>query len=251
MLDKGSDGYNKAIRGLCNNCMILKAAYDLADKNGKRLDLSDGVYIHHIVMMDRTGKSPSGGGIAPSFNCKGTGKGFGKGFGASPKGGMGMARHAGSIADAFGAPDQIPGFGAAMIAKGHEMDDILYAAPNSTIKSGFWVGPKDGMFAQIEAINYRNTPRDVYLSIDAEFLPMDKRPDDYLHVALGMMTAASCSQGTALTFRTFFFLFLHQLMSHLDPPTDKPITYKSDPMAMRGEGYILNICKILKSDAML
>jgi hypothetical protein len=182
--------------------MILKASYDLANKDGKKLDLSDGVYIHHIIILDSTGRSPKSGGVLPNLNCRGS-KGYGKGLGASSVGSMGMAGRssARSIADSFVAPDQ-GGFGAALIAKGHEMDDILYAAPNSSIKSGFWVGQRDGMMAQIEAINYRNAPQDVYLSIDAEFLPMDKRPDDYLYVALAMMTAASCSQGTALTFCT-------------------------------------------------
>jgi hypothetical protein len=58
-------------------------------------------------------------------------------------------------------------YGAVVIAKGHENEASLYAAPgNSSIKSGFYIGPADLISVNIEPINYKTPPQEVYLNID-------------------------------------------------------------------------------------
>jgi hypothetical protein len=174
--------------------MLLKANYDLADKDGKRLDLKDGVYIHHIIMSDKTGRM-GGGGVFPKCQGRGGLAGLFRGGATAPKGSSAMRFAA--AAQAAGGPIQKRqglGFGSILVVKGHEDDAILYAPPNNAFKSGNWFGEKPGLVANIEAINYRNYPQEVYLSIDAEYLQMDgRRPADYLNIGFGMMSTGGCS----------------------------------------------------------
>jgi hypothetical protein len=188
--------------------MLLKANYDLADKDGKRLDLKDGVYIHHIIMSDRTGRM-GGGGVFPKCQRRGGLGGLFGGGAISPKGSMSEHSHGSSAmryaaaALAAGGPIQKRqglGFGSILVVKGHEDDPILYAPPNNAFKSGNWFGENPGLTANIEAINYRNYPQDVYLSIDAEYLQMDgRRPADYLNIGFGMMSTGGCGGGLNLS----------------------------------------------------
>jgi hypothetical protein len=191
--------------------MLLKANYDLADKDGTRLDLKDGVYIHHIIMSDRTGRM-GGGGVFPKCQRRGGLTGLFRGGATAPAAPKGsMSRHSYGIsamrnavaAQAGGGPIQKRqglGFGSILVVKGHEDNAILYAPPNNTFKSGSWFGEKPTLVANIEAINYRNYPQEVYLSIDAEYLQMDgHRPADYLNIGFGMMSTAGCGGGLNLS----------------------------------------------------
>jgi hypothetical protein len=187
--------------------MLLKANYDLADKDGKKLDLKDGVYIHHIIMSDRTGRMGGGGlspkcqglgGLASLFGGK-TAKTASKGENSLGSSAMGNA----AAAQAAGGPIQKRqglGFGSILVVKGHEDNAILYSPPNDAFKSGNWFGENPGLTANIEAINYRNHPQEVYLSIDAEYLQMNSsRPADYLNIGFGMMSTGGCGGGLNLS----------------------------------------------------
>jgi hypothetical protein len=183
--------------------MLLKASYDLADKDGRKLDLKDGVYIHHIIMSDKTGRM-GGGGLFPK--CQGLG-GLASLFGGgitAPKGGQSSSAMRDAVAaQAAGGPIQKRqglGFGSILVVKGHEDNAILYSPSSNTFKSGNWFGENPGLTANIEAINYRDYPQDVYLSIDAEYLQMDgNRPADYLNIGFGMMSTAGCGGGLNLS----------------------------------------------------
>jgi hypothetical protein len=166
--------------------MLLKADYSLTDAAGTRLTLLDGVYIHHIIIMDATPSSGTTTLMAATPSCGKAGSGLGL-VGGLFGGGKGAL------------PSPARGVGGVLISKGHENQPTMYAAPGAPFKSGFWLGRTDAITANVEAINYKNEPREVYLSIDTEYVQMEKRPTDYLAVGQGMITSGGCNMaGLAL-----------------------------------------------------
>jgi hypothetical protein len=197
--DKGADGYMKQIAGPCSNCMLLKADYSLTDRDGKRLTLVDGVYIHHIIVMDNTPASGTVTLLAATPSC-------GKAGGLGQLGGLIQGFLGGSLG---GAKGRVPkGVGGVLISKGHANEATMYAVPGAPFQSGFWLGKNDAIMANVEAISYKDEQREVYLSIDTEYLQMEKRPSEYLAVGQGMITSGGCSMtGLALRkFRHYFYL---------------------------------------------
>ena len=183
-LDKGSDAFFQNLSGFCRNCTILKADYYLSDKTGNKLTLNDGVYIHHIILMDLTHQTF---GVPILAQCPNS----------NPL-----------TALLSGFTSKIP---ATLIAKGHEEGAIFYSPPNNTIKSGFWMDKNDIISSNVEAINYKNEPQDVYLAIDYEYLQGMERPTDYLEVGMGMITSSGCK--FALDLRMYHHLAIAEFSS--------------------------------------
>jgi hypothetical protein len=180
----------KRIAGPCASCMLLKADYTLTDRSGTRLTLADGVYIHHIIIADATPSSGTNTLLAATPSC-------GK---ASAKSGGGLGSLGPLVQGFLGGGLPKSSMGGVLISKGHENEPTMYAAPGAQFKSGFWIGKNDAITANVEAINYRNQQREVYLSIDTEYIQMgEKRPAEYLAVGQGMITSGGCNMaGLAL-----------------------------------------------------
>jgi hypothetical protein len=82
-----------------------------------------------------------------------------------------------------------------MITKGGEDKVSFYRALNSTLQTGFWLGKQDNISISIEAINYKNDPKDVYFAIDYEYLPFPEgKPKDFYDVTMGMMSSNGCGK---------------------------------------------------------
>jgi hypothetical protein len=183
--------------------MLLKADYSLTDERGARLTLVDGVYIHHIIVSDAAPASGTTTLLAATPSCgKSTaqnGGGLGS-LGALVQGFLGGAPGGGPKGPASKGGLPVRGIGGVLISKGHENEPTMYAAPGATFKSGFWIGKNDAITANVEAINYKNEPQEVYISIDTEYLQMEeKRPSEYLAVGQGMITSGGCNMaGLAL-----------------------------------------------------
>jgi hypothetical protein len=71
------------------------------------------------------------------------------------------------------------------IGKGNEADPSYFSAPNSTVKSGFWLSKTDRLVGGADVVHYKNEDQDVYIGIDVEYLQFDKKPADYLDVGVG------------------------------------------------------------------
>ena len=181
--------------------MLLKADYSLTDRSGTRLTLADGVYIHHIIITDATPASGTNTLLAATPSC---GKASAKnGGGLGSLGGLVQGFLGGVLGGAKGGlpkRSMASGIGGVLISKGHENEPTMYAVPGAQFKSGFWVGKNDAITANVEAINYKNEQREVYLSIDTEYIQMgEKRPAEYLAVGQGMITSGGCNMaGLAL-----------------------------------------------------
>jgi hypothetical protein len=196
-LDAHSDLIEQNVAGFCKNCMVLRANAEISNKDGKQLDLNDGIYTHHIVVSN-LGRGAGIAPILPSMNvCKGSNsKSFEKIFGMSPRGGARDARgssHQKRNPQASGGGFGPRGF-SIFIAKGNEGDTSIFAPVNSTLaKSGYWIGEGDKMSAIAEIVNYNDEPREVFLAFDMEYLKFDgPRPSDYLDVSFGYMFTEQC-----------------------------------------------------------
>jgi hypothetical protein len=79
------------------------------------------------------------------------------------------------------------------IGQGDEGSAMTFTAKNSPIKSGFWIGDKDKFNVMSEAINYDNVAKDMYISMEYEYLPMPSRPKEYYDVGMGAINVSPCS----------------------------------------------------------
>jgi hypothetical protein len=213
-LDKQSDVIEEGLNGICKECMVLSARAEIVDKDGKKLDTKDGVYIHHILVADLgrkmvvppmapTGFSSKGGCPARAKGVKGAGGmgGMSGMSGVRPKSLSKLRKKApqfGGLGSLFGgkagSSSSLPSGLSLFIGKGNEGDSSIFAPLNSTaVKSGFWIGKNDKMTATAEVVNYRDTPKDVYFAIDMEYLKFDGgRPAGYLDVGFGALLIEQC-----------------------------------------------------------
>lgn len=193
-MDKASDIVDVHMAGFCKDCMVLRAGASISDKDGNRLGIKDSVYVHHIILTD-VGRTP----VSPPterVTCP-TGPGGGLTL-ITPKGSENKDQgHAGGHSKRW---PQISGLTSLLgptsvfIGKGNEADDVLYAAPKSNVKSGYWISKNDKMAGQAEVINYKTTAQEVYLAIDMEYLPSNgTRPEGYMDVGQGLINVDACT----------------------------------------------------------
>jgi hypothetical protein len=78
------------------------------------------------------------------------------------------------------------------IGQGDEGSAMAFTAKNSPIKSGFWVSATDKFNVMSEAINYDNVAKEMYISMEYEYLPMPSRPKEYYDVGMGAINVSPC-----------------------------------------------------------
>jgi hypothetical protein len=79
------------------------------------------------------------------------------------------------------------------IGQGDEGSAMSFTVKNSPIKSGFWIGANDKFNVMSEVINYDNFPKDMYISMEYEYIPMPSRPKEYYDVGMGAINVSPCS----------------------------------------------------------
>lgn len=89
----------------------------------------------------------------------------------------------------------------------------------SPVRSGAYIGPKDTMLFTSEIVNYEPVPKDIYLTLDFEWVP--GKTKNLLDVGMGALSL-DCS--------TFAF----------KPPKDRPITFTGTNWTMIEDGYFVN-----------
>jgi hypothetical protein len=199
--------------GVCKDCMILQATAHITDKNGKKMGLQDGVYLHHIVMVD-SGHALNMAPLLPAQSSCPAEKGgmfgllgamSGNTVGSSTGNSSAKAPTSGAASHGHGQQKRspqwnslggvAPGSFTIFLAKGNEGDASTYAPLNSSrMKSGYWIGKNSKLSVIAELVNYKTVPRDdAYFSIDLEYIPFsDGRPKEYMDVGFGVMMTESC-----------------------------------------------------------
>lgn len=70
---------------------------------------------------------------------------------------------------------------------------MTYATKDSPLKSGFWISNTDHLNMMAEVINYDQFEKDIYVSLDYEYLPNFKsRPKEYYDVGFGSINVTPC-----------------------------------------------------------
>jgi hypothetical protein len=95
--------------------------------------------------------------------------------------------------------------------------------PGTNIKSGYWIGKGGGMLLTSELVNYDTVEKDVYLTLDVEWVP-GKDPN-MLDVGMGALSADRCAD---------------KERGLLHPPKDKAIVYKGEEWKITDNGYFIN-----------
>lgn len=136
-MDKGGTGYQYMVDDdFPRDITALETASELQDENFKRTDTKDLIYNHHNVFMDFT--SPA----ASAFGCDN---------GKKPAGQIPMS---------------------VFMAGATEDGGITFAAtPGASVKSGYYLAKDRKILNMIDAINYNNIERTVYVEAEIEYLP--------------------------------------------------------------------------------
>jgi hypothetical protein len=156
-MDKGGTGYASLVdTDFPKDITTLETLTDLLDEKFQRTDTSDGIYNHHVSIMD-LGRRP-----APGYACA-------------------------------GKPAKVPPF-SVYGAGATETGPLRFAAMNGGIKTGFYL-PKDRkVYNTIDVVNYNNVERNVYVRVEIEYLP-GKAPG-YLDVRQERLEPGMCGGST-------------------------------------------------------
>ena len=169
-LDPNSDVFSTGLAGICTECVILAAAGKVSDANGDPLGIEKGVYTHHIVLFD-LGRPPVVLPLSPQCH-KGSDATSGQG---------GLAALSGiSISS-------IP----SMMSIIADQDPLVFASKDNQQKSGFFVRKNDRVTSSMEVINYDKVDKEIYLSLDYEFVP-GSMPTGYLDTGFGLINIDGC-----------------------------------------------------------
>jgi hypothetical protein len=95
----------------------------------------------------------------------------------------------------------------------------VFAVKNSRFKSGAYVGPSDSFLYTSEVVNYDPVDKDVYLTLDFEWLP--KKTKSLLNTGMGFV---------GLNCTSFAF----------QPPKNKPMTYSGVDWTALDNGYFVD-----------
>jgi hypothetical protein len=227
-LDPNSDTPGGAIEPPCKDCTVYKAMANFAYKDGKQADVANGVYTHHIILADLSGKMQLGMPVNPPKCANGAVISS-----IPPMGGMGP-KPAGTDAAKPAAA------GMAGMNHGHSKRQIgmsvfiggggsmgsgnpFSARPGSAVKSGYWIGKGGRMQLTSEIVNYDPIEKDLYLTIEMEWTP--GKAADMLDVGMGAMAADACTD---------------KEKGILHPPKDRAITYKGEEWLVTDNGYFMN-----------
>jgi hypothetical protein len=224
-MDPTSDVHSSRLDGICQDCMILRAGADLAKKDGTKADIGSNVYSHHIsivsvgqpqIIVPIVSWCPNGmpGGFDFSPNMKGSdsksmgGMSHGRskrqvqqltkpaGDGSpsqSSAGGGFLGAIISGISTLFsGLSSAMPGI-SILLSQGDEGTPATFYVRDAVIKSGFYVSKKDWFNMMMEVINYEKYERDIYLSLDYEYIPnMPSRPKEWLATGIGAVNVSPC-----------------------------------------------------------
>jgi hypothetical protein len=166
--------------------MILGLRYDVTDGTGKKLLPRDEVYTHHMVLGSTARRTPmnplKGNGTCMDglpLPPRPPGSPFPPSYESVPD--------PSKLGNFFANPPAI------ILNKGQEKNAINFMAPDQQkLKSGFWIGKNDTIMTSVEIVNYKNTPQDVYLSLDLEYLSFDTRPKNYFRTEFASLFGIPC-----------------------------------------------------------
>lgn len=132
--------------GFCSNCTILAIKTDVVNEDGSRMDISNGVYLHHAVSIN-LGWRQMTNWLAPCPELSA------------------MMKTSGVPAQ-FQTPATM--FGNTAV---DEFQQWFGSPKESSAQGGMYVNPLDFILLQAEMINYTQKEKKVYIDFDYEYVP--------------------------------------------------------------------------------
>lgn len=220
-LDPNSDTLSENIEAPCKDCTVHNAVASFAFQDGKPADTRTGVYQHHLIIVDFSGKLQLTPPVKPP-QCS-------NGFKIAPlpldlikSGKAGHMR--GFLESRSMFQKRQFGFSFFLGGGGSMGSGLPFSPkPGASIKSGYYIARGGSMQLSSELVNYDPVDKELYLTIDLEWSP-GKDPNMF-DVGNGAITADNCNDKEQA---------VHQ------PPIDRPITYKGEPWNVLDDGYLLN-----------
>lgn len=80
------------------------------------------------------------------------------------------------------------------VGAGAEGTENVFAANSTTVKTGYYVQKQDKMLLQAEVVNYDPMAKDVYLSLEYEYIPHIGKEEGWLDVAMGAINVDGCAR---------------------------------------------------------
>jgi hypothetical protein len=184
-LDPSSDTLSGLLTGFCQDCMVLQANMETSNKLGEKEGVTEGVYTHHFVTVD-IGRPQIPNPVTTKCNGFDLAALMGGASGASspaaPKSGLGSM---------FSMPAV-----SVLIGKGNEEGASVFFAPNTTVKSGFYLSKSDKIYMTAELVNYKPVDRDIYISMEYEYIQIPsggKKPAEFMDVGMGSIAVEACN----------------------------------------------------------
>jgi hypothetical protein len=191
---------------------------NFAYKDGSQADVANGVYVHHIIIADYSGKMqlmppvsgyrcPKGGSISPMPPMM-----------SGPGGSHSRRAFESELMKRQFAMSVFVG-GGGSVGSGNPFS----TRPGSKVKSGYWIGKAGNMYLTSEIVNYDKKDKDIYLTLDIEWSP--GRAPDMLDVGMGAISADNCAS---------------KEKGLLHPPKNKAIVYNGEDWSVGSPGWMIN-----------
>jgi hypothetical protein len=189
--------------------MLLRVANDVTDKDGHRLGIRNGIYTHHIGLINTARRADMAPLDVAASICPDAKDPLLIGFSNAPTKqqmeGKLTEGHSHMKRQAFPAGFRPPF--SPLLVKGNEADAVIYAPVNCTaVKSGYWIGSKDTILSIAEIIKY-NAAQDVYVTVNYDYVSFENsngvRPADYLTLQWEVLEWSNADTTTCISFCKF------------------------------------------------
>lgn len=125
------------LSGFCTDCSVVHGAAYIAHEDGSRVDVKDGAYLHHLLILNPTKKVDS------YYSCS--------------KNGSEPVKQA--------MPSSY------FLGSGVDESEYFFTSPDGKYNSAYYVGTKDTFMMQSEVVNYSPEPKKWYIAADYEYVP--------------------------------------------------------------------------------
>jgi hypothetical protein len=154
-MDPNSVQLNRQLTGFCTDCTALYGKAAIFYENGTKAGVLQGVYEHHIVVVD-VGKR-----TMPFYLCEGQ-KGF---LGTFPAAGF--------------------------IVSGNDEASNFFTSPDGKFNSGYAISKQPRFAMQAELVNYLPIDQKVYITMEYEYVP--GKIADAADASVSLFSVTGCS----------------------------------------------------------
>ena len=157
-MDPNGQVLMKRLSGFCSDCNVVHGSAFIANADGSRVDVKDGAYLHHLLVLSTQKR------VGSYYNC--------------------------SRSDS--ADSATPGFPSSyFLGSGVDQSEYYFTTPDGKYNSGYYIGKNEQFLMQTEIVNYSPKPQKWYIAADVEYTA--GRPEGAEDVSVTDFNVVSCS----------------------------------------------------------